>query len=418
MTRLDLIRDSLQELLSSYIPITVVIKNKKLHLSEETLQTIQDAESAIAYAIDSNLPLPRSTYEFCHYGTAIRDKIFLDIEEYQVEQSKKRRARRKGSWQLKMIGWNEKKINFDIKKYPEPEWEGKKPEKDEKVFRRLMKDWPAEVNKQFLAECESKIRDLVSIFVNPASKTTQKVKELELALKNYWESKELYREEKEKLKNARMMHEKLLKTVQDLTDKSNALKARIDQLPEQKDLMIAQNELQKLLEERKIRSFLKIWRDLLHRYIRWAQKELGSQLPLKDLISIEKDFLDLSVPLEELYDEISVEFVTRAEVLYAQRKQFSQKVGSSEQLKGRLENGKKTIFELRKLQKRIDDSQKKLNAMKTYQEAKEINRRLDEEKEEFSASERAFQNLERLASKLKTQRDHNYEILQRKIRKK
>ncbi|MFX0114232.1 MAG: hypothetical protein ACFFB3_06765, partial [Candidatus Hodarchaeota archaeon] len=403
MTRLELIRDSLQELLSNFIPISIVIKNKKLQLSEETLQNIQDAESAIEYVAKASLPLPRSTFELCHYGTAIRDKIFPNVEEYQVEQSTKRLARRKGSWQLKLIGWNEKKIKFDIIKYPEPEWEGKKPEKDEKIFRRLMKDWPVQLEKKAIAECESKILLFGNIFINPSSSTTQKVKELDLALKTYKEVDKAYKETNKKLESAHEKHQVLLEAIRGLNAKIQALNKNLSQTTEYQSLITAQEQLQHLQEDRKTRSFLKIWRDLLHRYIRWAQRELGSQLPLKELLSIEEDILDVSVGLEDLYDDISAEFIARADILYPQRKQFAKKIGSKQQLRGRLENGKSVIYELRQLQKTINGEQKKLAAIFEFQEAKKLTNELNEVKEKLESSKKEFHLLERSASELKAQ---------------
>ncbi|MFQ5976569.1 MAG: hypothetical protein ACE5OZ_00385 [Candidatus Heimdallarchaeota archaeon] len=418
MTRLDLIRDSLQELLSNFIPITVVIRNKKLQISEETLQNIQEAESAITYATETNIPLPKSTFELCHLGTAIRDKIFPIIEEYQVEQSTKRRARRKGSWQLKVIGWNEKKIKFDIKKYPEPKWEGKKLEKDEKFFRWFTKDWPAQLDRHAIAVWESKVHQLGNIFINPASPITQKVKELERALKDYSEAEKDYQKAKLKLKNANEKHQILSEETKDLAIKVQALNAKISNKPEHKRLMADIKQLQHLQEERKTRSFLKIWRDLLHRYIRWAQRELGSPLPLKDLSLIEEDFLDSSVPLEDLYDDISAEFIAKAELLFAQRKQFAKKVGSQTQLRGRLENGKPIILKLRKLQGNISDAQAKLAAIDDFREANELESKLNKKEEEYTTCKEELKRHERSASELKGQMKDAHEIFSKKIKKK
>lgn len=417
MTRLDFIRDSLQQLLSNFIPITVVIRNKKLQISEETLQNIQDAESAINYATETNIPLPKSTFELCHFGTAIRDKLFPSIEEYQVEQSTKRRARRKGSWQLKLIGWNEKKIKFDIMKYPEPEWEGKGLEKDDKIFRRLMKDLPAQLDRQAIAVWESKIQQIGNIFINPASSITQKVKELERALKDYSEAEKDYQETKLKLKGADEKHKILSEETKDLSIRLQALNAKISEVPEHKRLMADVKQLQHLQEERKTRSFLKIWRDLLHRYIRWAQRELGSPLPLKDLSLIEEDFLDSSVPLEDLYEDISAEFIAKAELLYVQRKQFAKKVGSQQQLRGRLENGKSIIFKLRKLQRSISDVQARLAAIDEFREANKLASKLNKREEEHTILKEELKRLERSASKLKGLTKDAHEIILKKIKK-
>lgn len=418
MTRQELIRDSLQEFLSKFIPITVVIRNKKLQISEETLQTIQDAESGMNYATKAELPLPKSTFELCHYGTAIRDKIFLNIDDYQVEQSTKRLARRKGSWQLRLIGWNEKKIKFDIMKYPEPEWEGKKPEKDEKVYSKFVKKWPTTLDKQAIAESESRIQQLGNIFANPASLTTQKVKELEQALKEYVEVEQAYNEMKQNLDGAREKQQELINGVEHLDTKAQALNAEIALISDQQRLNRVQNQLQHLQEERKTRSFLKIWRDLLHRYLRWAQRELGASLPVKSLLSLEENYLDLSVPLEELYDEISSEFIAKAELLYTQRKLFTAKIGSQQQLKGRLENGKTIIFQLRELQQDIEDTQRRLEELEPFQKAKEMNIKLDTAKKELLASSAKFQMLERSAAELKAQWQDATENLKQGLQKK
>ncbi|MHA2270362.1 MAG: hypothetical protein ACXACI_00770 [Candidatus Hodarchaeales archaeon] len=418
MSRQELIRDSLQEFLSQFIPITVVIRNKKLQISEETLQTIQDAELGMKYAEEAELPLPKSTFELCHYGTAIRDKIFPNIDDYQVEQSTKRRARRKGSWQLKLIGWNEKKIKFDIMKFPEPEWEGKKPEKDEKLYSKFVKKWPTKLDKKAIAEYESKIQQLGNLFANPASPTTQKVNQLEHSLKEYAEAEQTHKEMKQNLDDARERQQELINKVEHLDTKTQALNAEIALLSDHQHLISAQNQLQHLQEERKTRSFLKIWRDLLHRYLRWAQRELGASLPVKSLLSLEDNYLDLSVPLEELYDEISAEFIAKAELLYAQRKQFVAKVGSQQQLKGRLENGKSTIFQLRELQQDIEDTQRRLEELELFQKAKEINIKLDTAKKELLASSGKFQMLERSAAELAAQKQESTENLQRSLKKK
>ncbi len=418
MSRQELIRDSLQEFLSQFIPITVVIRNKKLQISEETLQTIQDAELGMKYAEEAELPLPKSTFELCHYGTAIRDKIFPNIDDYQVEQSTKRRARRKGSWQLKLIGWNEKKIKFDIMKFPEPEWEGKKPEKDEKLYSKFVKKWPTKLDKKAIAEYESKIQQLGNLFANPASQATQKVNQLEHSLKEYAEAEQAYKEMKQNLDDARERQQELIDRVEHLDTKAQALNAEIALLSDHQRLISAQNQLQHLQEERKTRSFLKIWRDLLHRYLRWAQRELGASLPVKSLLALEDNYLDLSVPLEELYDEISAEFIEKAELLYTQRKQFVAKVGSQQQLKGRFENGKSIIFQLRELQQDIEDTQGRLEELELFQKAKEINIKLDTAKKELLASSEKFQMLERSAAELKAQRQDAIENLQRSLKKK
>ncbi|MFW9915683.1 MAG: hypothetical protein ACFFGZ_08730 [Candidatus Thorarchaeota archaeon] len=418
MTRQELIRDSLQEFLSQFIPITVVIRNKKLQISEETLQAIQDAESGMKYAIEAELPLPKSTFELCHYGTAIRDKIFPNIDDYQVEQSTKRLAKRRGSWELKLIGWNEKKIKYDIVKFPEPEWQGKKPEKDEKLYRKFVKTWPSKLDKKAIAEYESKIQQLGNIFANSASPTTQKVKELELSLKEYAEAEQAYKEMKESLDDARVRQQELIDRVEDFEAKAQTFNAEIALLSEHQRLVRAQDQLQHLQDERKTRSFLKIWRDLLHRYLRWAQRELGAPLPVKSLLSLEDNYLDLSVPLEELYDEISAEFIAKAEVLYTRRKQFAAKVGSEKQLKGRLENGKAVIFRLRELQHDIEDAQRRLEEMEPFQKVKEINIKLDTARKELSASSERFQMLERSAAELNAQWQDAAKKLQRSLKKK
>jgi hypothetical protein len=317
-----------------------------------------------------------------------------------------------------VIGWNEKKIKFDVKKYPEPEWEGKKLEKDEKIFRRLMKDWPTQLDRHAIAVWESKVHQLGNIFINPASAITQKVKELELALKDYSEAEKHYQEAKLKLKSANEKHQILSDETKDLAIKVQALNAKISDKPEHKRLMADIKQLQHLQEERKTRSFLKIWRDLLHRYIRWAQRELGSPLPLKDLSLIEEDFLDSSVPLEDLYDDISAEFIAKAELLFAQRKQFAKKVGSQTQLRGRLENGKPIIFKLRKLQRNISDAQARLAAIDDFREANELEGKLNKREEEYATCKEELKRHERSASELKGQMKDAHVIFSKKIKKK
>ncbi len=401
MTHLDALRDSLQELLGEYFSIHISIRNKKLVLSEDTLNTIQNAEFALQYATENDLPLPKSTFELCHYGRAVRDKLFSNIEDYQVELSQKRRARRKGSWQLKILGWNEKRIKYDIKMHPEPEWQGKKPEKDEKVFRRVSQHFPSSIDKNNSADFELVINNLDSLFVNSSSKTTEKVKQLGQAYKAYLNANEMYQESKKQLETLNGRKNELVNRFNNLTNKISILEAELHQTDEYKSKNEKEQQFQQLEDNPKTRSFLKLWTDLLHRFIRWIQREPRSKLSLKYIIAIYEDLYDFSSPLEDFFNELSLELVTNVENFYSKKKEYAKKIGSPQQLQNRLKKGKETLFELRSLKSELINSQNNLNNINIYRDLIETSQENEKIKNKLNQVIKEVSSLEGLVSEQK-----------------
>ncbi|MHA1973278.1 MAG: hypothetical protein ACTSW1_09805, partial [Candidatus Hodarchaeales archaeon] len=133
-------RKRLLALCDKYFPpglLKVTSSRKGFKLGERTQELIQEAIRIVEKAKENGEVLPRSTMDLFRYGKVMQH-VFDNLSMFQTVSQIKSRSRRGYRKHLEVIDFDLKKIEYELKKSPNPHI---KAEKDDKIIAKAKKDY-------------------------------------------------------------------------------------------------------------------------------------------------------------------------------------------------------------------------------------------------------------------------------------
>jgi len=277
----------LEAIFSSFLPITISVKNKQLVLSEESLNEIDRAEKAVEMSNKTKIPLPHTTRNIATYGE-ITKNILKNKESFLVKTSASRLSKRSGSFRFKIISWDRRKIENTLKK-------GKKKikcksDKDSNVLNRFLVVGGDLAEKRDFTSLRKTLNDYLPLFVHESSTEYDHV----IRMKRELDKISLATDQLDQNANQREALEleraSIEKKLADLTLEIEDLEKKFDCSDIGKKLSQLQKERTELLRDNELSKYLKILSNFVHTYCSGLEKmQVTPKFPLGTIYQLNED---------------------------------------------------------------------------------------------------------------------------------
>ncbi|MFW9853963.1 MAG: hypothetical protein ACFFFG_02850 [Candidatus Thorarchaeota archaeon] len=264
-------RQRILTLCARYLPkdlIGINVGRKGFRLADSMVTLIELSEDIVAKAQELEEIIPDSTAIVFRYGVALRN-IFQNVEDYLTVSQLKSYSRRGRRKELGITEFDLKKVEYALKRSPEPPV---KTQKDEKLVKDAQKTYQKllqEEKYQLILEDVLIKQDLFVVDDSTGKKFFKTVNRLISRLKDKTQEKEQTLENLEaNHKEIRQLEDQITKIQSQLP----GLKRQLEEFRQERGVFDALEEKERLLASPLLSLFLKIITNSLERYVKWVER--------------------------------------------------------------------------------------------------------------------------------------------------
>lgn len=371
------------EICRPYMEIETIIKKKSLVLSKATLEIIQNAQTALEFATDNNLQLPKSTYNVVRYGPSILI-IFEDIVSYSKYEKIKKRVR-KGIQYVQMLSWDKRALEVVLKNSDKPKI---KSQDDIKIFRLYLKEFEG----FFKSNGEEIFNKYKILFVAKNNKYTEHFYKGNHHLNEYHDRKSKIEKIDEDYKEIEAQYNIFDTKTKELETKIETGSKRFyDEHSTGTLIMSKRNNLSNLTLSPVLSPFIKLLGELINSFNSYINKQniktsfevQGVIQSLQGNITSPDSVIDKNLP--ELIEQI-IRYANRAFGKKHWYNKFLEEIDGEKNLKANLLAGPgyKSWYEARQISKDIEELEKSENFKIFSDTLNLLKNKLQSEHEEFS----------------------------------
>ncbi len=268
-------------LCEKYFPIDYLklnISRKGFKLGENTITLIEEAQKIVNEAEITHDVIPRSTADIFRYGTVLLE-IFNDLSNYQTISQIKSRSRRGYRKQIEVIDFDQRKIEYALKKSPSPSI---KTEKDEKMISSFKKEFLTLLEEHNFSQLQNNIKKNQKLFILDETEGFKLFHSLSRLINNLFEKinerKVITKQIEENKSKIEKLHDRIL----ELQQLQPQFQMKIKNQREISGFNQLLAEKEQLLNDSNLSLFLKILTTSLERYIKMVERRENRKLEQRD----------------------------------------------------------------------------------------------------------------------------------------
>ncbi|MFX0060646.1 MAG: hypothetical protein ACFFC7_00495 [Candidatus Hermodarchaeota archaeon] len=397
----------LESIFAKFVPVNLQITKGKPYLSSDSEKALLNAQKAGELVSKFKFPvLPKTVGCFLQYGVVIKEEILPNAVDYTIIKSKQVMSRRKGSFTIEVTDWDERKIITTLQRTSFKQ----KIMDDERFYTRFIQPKLADLSKNCSLEISEKITPIIEEFIIffPIKNNLQENLNAKLTLST--EHFSLI----EELKTHQTIKSDLLAKRKQIEDEIKNLKStkEFENISKvENELRTLKKEKQELMKSKKLKQFLKLVSDLVHRYLR--HNERNPQFSGINLYGLDENPLNPEVD----WNDTVVTTLVQSLGEYGDIKSLKRSHGSLEKAKERINQNLTNIktvalfLQARELEKQIMSKETQVSISELL---KEIFKKETEFKEINQEIKKLEQRLEEIQEREKELRNKLCEALQNK----
>jgi len=268
-------------LCEKYFPIDylkVNISRKGFKLGESTVSLIEEARKIVNEAESTHDIIPRSTADIFRYGTVLLE-IFDDLSNYQTISQIKSRSRRGYRKQIEVMDFDQRKIEYSLKKSPSPTI---KIEKDEKMISSFKKESLALLENYNFTQLQNNIKKNQKLFLLDETEGFKLFHSLSRVIDNLFDKINDREEITKQIEENKSKIESLHNRIFELQQLQPQFQMKIENQRKISGFTQLLQEKEKLLNDSNLSLFLKILTTSLERYIKMIERRENRKLDQKD----------------------------------------------------------------------------------------------------------------------------------------
>ncbi|MFX1533441.1 MAG: hypothetical protein ACFFDI_04335 [Promethearchaeota archaeon] len=373
----------LESIFAKFVPVNLQTTRGKPYLSSDSEKALLNAQKAGELVSKFKFPvLPKTVGAFLQYGGVIKEEILPNAANYMIIKSKQVRSRRKGSFTVEVADWDERKIVTTLQRTSFKQ----KIIDDERFYTRFIQPKLADLSKNCSLEISEKatpmIEELIVFF--PIKNRLQENLNAKLAL-----SAEHF-SVIEELKTHQTLQSDLLAKRRQIEDEIKNLKStkEFENISKvENELRALKREKYELMKAKKLKFFLKLVTDLVHRYLRHVER--NPQFSGIALYGLDENPLNPEID----WNDTVVTTLVQSLGEYGDVKSLKRTHGSLEKAKERIKR-KLTDIETMKLFLQAKEVEKQIMSKETQVSSNETLKKIFKKETDFKEIEEETEKLE------------------------
>ncbi|MFW9997626.1 MAG: hypothetical protein ACFFD4_36640 [Candidatus Odinarchaeota archaeon] len=342
----------LEAIFSNFLPVSFSVRNKQIELSEESLLEIERAIEAVELSNKNGIPLPHTTRDLATYGNVTK-QIFENKADYLVETSASRLSKRSGSWSFKIMSWDKRKIENELKKGKEkPKC---KSDKDKKVLAMFLATTKEYVLTENFVLLENALNEHLPLFVHTGNPETEHIYRVQRELNKISGYLKNLEEINNRLEESNSNKESIQKELNAINSLIAETRQKFSESITGSHLGSLEEEKARFLKNDELSKYLKLLSNFIHALCAGLEKQqLLVDFPQNKLFMLEDDLLAGDLEMSE-YNQL-IETLYNNHHIYTKQAWYKKVTADNpEMIKKRLfvENNVEDFFKLRELNRKI-----------------------------------------------------------------
>ncbi|MHA1332339.1 MAG: hypothetical protein ACTSR2_14825 [Candidatus Hodarchaeales archaeon] len=370
-------------LCEKYFPsdLLKITKNRKgFKLGESTQELIQEAIRIVEKARENGEVLPRSTVDIYRYGKVIKE-VFENLPNFQTISQIKSRSRRGYRKHLEVVDFDLRKIEYELKKSPNPHV---KMEKDEKIVNRTKKDYLGWFNEGKYEQISQDLMVKQKIFVIEDIEGKKFFLSFSRIFNNFLKINKEAKDLENRLGELKQAITNLEKSIHTIKEIESSLLETIEEHREKYGVIQLIKEKERLLNDPKLSLFLRTITTAIERYIKMMERRENKKIEKKEeFMGFITDPLRYDGFDEEMWREIVFIIETHGVELLSSKYWFN--FNDSRELRDFLlsKDNLTKYARLRRIEKEVESIENQLLSVDDYKKAYTKLKELDEYREKL-----------------------------------